>query len=216
MSVSLPVFQNTPTIEQMDSIEYFGNTGVSEASDKYLYVAIIDGRDYVTIFNGSDIFSYKYYKAYVLYTKDNIECTRWTYAKNTKVLSTYKPWNSKTITYMGKRYDIATPFSGDNSNPIFASGCWANCPVYTNAADFFNTERPYSIDSKIPITYTTIGCTLDGPSEAESGEDVSVIVTPESGRIIREPIQGKSISVYDKNGYIPFTYTDGNLSFKVP
>lgn len=68
----------------------------------------------------------------------------------------------------------------------------------------------------VPITYIVSNVTASGPSEGNTGSNISVTVTPDSGYIIRNPSQGDSISVYNKNGYIPFNYADGVLTFTVP
>lgn len=68
----------------------------------------------------------------------------------------------------------------------------------------------------IPITYITVNAIASGPSEESAGNDVSVTIMPDSGYVIRNPSQGDSISVYNKNGYIPFNYADGVLTFTVP
>lgn len=79
---------------------------------------------------------------------------------------------------------------------------------------FTYLQNPPSL--KIPITYILSNTTVNGPTEESAGNDVSVTITPDNGYVIRNPSQGDSISVYNKNGYIPFTYADGVLTFTVP
>lgn len=64
----------------------------------------------------------------------------------------------------------------------------------------------------VPITYYPTGCVLQGPSEAEHGDTVNVLVTPGPGKVIKP----ESIQVYDRSGLITHTYASGILSFDVP
>lgn len=68
----------------------------------------------------------------------------------------------------------------------------------------------------VPISYIISGCTVSGPDAAASGDTVSVSVTLNNGMVIKNPTQGNSISVYDNNGYIPFTFSGNTLTFVVP
>lgn len=68
----------------------------------------------------------------------------------------------------------------------------------------------------VPIKYILSGCTTSGPQSASSGERVTIPITPESGKIIRNPVQGGSISVYSSGGYIPFVFSNNSISFTVP
>lgn len=70
--------------------------------------------------------------------------------------------------------------------------------------------KPVSID------YQGINTSLSGPKTVNWGEEVSIDVIPENGMVIQDPMQGKSISVYSENGYIPFVYANGKLTFTVP
>lgn len=100
---------------------------------------------------------------------------------------------------------------------------WIDFPPYRNAGqDYSSVLQAHDIleflakKPAISISYIPIGCTLSGPDEGESGSEVSVLVTPNTGNIIRNPEQGADISVYNKDGYIPFTYNNGSLNFTVP
>lgn len=64
----------------------------------------------------------------------------------------------------------------------------------------------------VPITYYPTGCVLQGPSEAEQGDTVNVLVTPGPGKVIKP----ESIQVYNRSGLITHTYSSGILSFNVP
>lgn len=68
------------------------------------------------------------------------------------------------------------------------------------------------------ITYIPVNCQLSGPSTANSDDSVTVQVTPNEGHVISLPQQGGSISVYNEDGYIPFTWDANNktIKFKVP
>lgn len=68
----------------------------------------------------------------------------------------------------------------------------------------------------IPISYIHTGCSISGPQSGVSGERVTVRVLPDSGKIIKNPTQGSSISVYNRNGYISFTFENNTISFTVP
>lgn len=70
--------------------------------------------------------------------------------------------------------------------------------------------KPVSID------YQGINTSFSGPETVDWGEEVSIDVTPGDGMVIQDPAQGKSISVYNENGYIPFVYANGKLTFTVP
>ena len=74
----------------------------------------------------------------------------------------------------------------------------------------WNIPSPPSVS--VPITYYPTGCVLQGPSEAEQGDTVNVLVTPGPGKIIKP----ESIQVYDRSGLITHTYASGILSFDVP
>ena len=63
-----------------------------------------------------------------------------------------------------------------------------------------------------PITYIPINSTLSGPESATSGETVNVSVSFPDGYIYQET----GVSIYNKDGAIPFIYTDGTLSFTMP
>lgn len=63
-----------------------------------------------------------------------------------------------------------------------------------------------------PISYIPVNSILSGPSSASQGEIVNVDVSFPDGYIYQE----NGISVYDKNGKIPFTYSDGRLTFTMP
>lgn len=63
-----------------------------------------------------------------------------------------------------------------------------------------------------PITYIPISSNLTGPSSASQGEIVNVNVSFPSGYIYQE----KGISIYNKDGVIPFTYADGQITFTMP
>lgn len=65
---------------------------------------------------------------------------------------------------------------------------------------------------KYPITYVPINSVLSGPESAASGETVNVSVSFPDGYIYQE----KGVSIYNKDGAIPFTYTDGTLTFTMP
>lgn len=88
-------------------------------------------------------------------------------------------------------------------------------PLYSSleeALDAMTTPivKPVSID------YQGINTSFSGPETVDWGEEVSIDVTPGDGMVIQDPAQGKSISVYNENGYIPFVYANGKLTFTVP
>lgn len=62
------------------------------------------------------------------------------------------------------------------------------------------------------ITYIPINSTLNGPSSAVSGETVNVSVSFPDGYIYQE----QGVSIYNKDGSIPFTYDNGTLTFTMP
>lgn len=119
-------------------------------------------------------------------------------------------------------YNIYADFYSDN-NPINTRH---EIPTYVINPRIFNTEEELfnaflSFDpSPEPvgnvINYISSNCQLDGPESASSGDDVSVLITPDSGYLIKNPEQGANISVYNKDGYIPFTYSNNQINFTMP
>lgn len=93
-------------------------------------------------------------------------------------------------------------------------------PVLNSMSDVFNDMDDGEWDGppppppsvSVPITYYPTGCVLQGPSEAEQGDTVNVLVTPGPGKIIKP----ESIQVYNRSGLITHTYASGILSFDVP
>lgn len=72
---------------------------------------------------------------------------------------------------------------------------------------------PYYIsDVKSPITYIPINSTLSGPESASSGETVNVSVSFPDGYIYQET----GVQIYNQNGTISFTYSDGQITFTMP
>jgi len=84
------------------------------------------------------------------------------------------------------------------------------------------SEAIASLDTATPpdfqISYIPVNCQLSGPSTANSGNSVTIQVTPNEGHVISLPQQGGSISVYNENGYIPFTWdaTNKTITFTAP
>ncbi len=68
----------------------------------------------------------------------------------------------------------------------------------------------------VPISYVVSGCSAIGPESAVSGERVTINIALDSGKIIKNPAQGGSISVYNRSGYIPFAFGNNSISFTVP
>lgn len=66
--------------------------------------------------------------------------------------------------------------------------------------------------TEVPITYIPINSVLSGPESAASGETVNVSVSFPDGYIYQE----QGVSVYNKDGAIPFTYDSGTLTFSMP
>lgn len=98
------------------------------------------------------------------------------------------------------------PSSWENTNGNFNSSAFP-CMIY-GPIIYGGIIPPQSV----PITYYPTGCVLQGPSEAEQGDTVNVLVTPGPGRVIRQD----SIQVYNRSGLINHAYTEGILSFNVP
>lgn len=73
-----------------------------------------------------------------------------------------------------------------------------------------------SIVKPVKIDYQGINTSFTGPDTVDWGEQVVIDVLPDSGMILQDPTQGKSISVYNENGYIPFVYANGKITFTVP
>lgn len=74
--------------------------------------------------------------------------------------------------------------------------------------DYLLQEMP----ATVPISYKPKNCVLQGPSEGEEGTSVSVLVTPGPGMIIKP----SGILVYNKDGDITATYSNGVIQFDVP
>lgn len=100
-------------------------------------------------------------------------------------------------------YKYQTPTSLSNVNPVIT--------VFSSIDDLLlavTNDTP----ATAPIIYVPIHSTLSGPESAASGETVNVSVSFPDGYIYQE----KGVSIYNKDGVIPFTYTDGTLSFTMP
>lgn len=70
---------------------------------------------------------------------------------------------------------------------------------------------------QIPITYYLTNCSApSAPASVSPGGVVSFSVTVSPGYNIFNPVQGGSISVYQGDNYIPFTYENGVLTFTAP
>lgn len=67
-------------------------------------------------------------------------------------------------------------------------------------------------NASIPITYIPINSTLSGPESASSGDTVNVSVSFSDGYIYQE----NGVQIYNQNGTIPFTYSDGQITFTMP
>lgn len=68
----------------------------------------------------------------------------------------------------------------------------------------------------IPVVYAPVRCSLSGDTMVSSGDTVTVTITPDSGYKVANPQQGQSISVYNEQGYIPFTFNNNQITFTVP
>lgn len=69
----------------------------------------------------------------------------------------------------------------------------------------------------IPITYYLTNCSApSAPASVSPGGVVTFPVTVSPGYNIFNPVQGGSISVYQGDDYIPFTYENGVLRFTAP
>lgn len=85
-----------------------------------------------------------------------------------------------------------------------------------NTYDILNYETAiavllkYNLVKGADIIYNQINCVLSGPSSISYNENAYVYIKPNNGYIISNPEQGASISVYDKNGYLPFQYDSDN------
>lgn len=72
-------------------------------------------------------------------------------------------------------------------------------------------------ETDIPITYYLTNCSApSAPTSVQPGGTVSFPVTVSPGYNIFNPVQGGSISVYQGNDYIPFTFENGQLTFTAP
>lgn len=124
--------------------------------------------------------------------------------KNGTIYSMYGAPSTSSTNINGIRYyygSLSLEFSVD-------------IPVYTgdltDVVDALFDASPPSVS--VPITYYPTGCVLQGPSEAEQGDTVNVLVTPGPGKVIKP----ESIQVYNRSGLITHTYSSGILSFDVP
>lgn len=67
------------------------------------------------------------------------------------------------------------------------------------------------------IVYYLTNCSApSAPTSVQPGGTVSFPVTVSPGYNIFNPVQGGSISVYQGNDYIPFTFENGQLTFTAP
>ena len=114
-------------------------------------------------------------------------------------------------------YPAADGLAYDTPTSLMFSGSIRNSQFYV---DFYpDKQSAYNAiagSGGVPIEYLLINATVDGPAAASSGDTVNITITPSAGKVIVDPRQGQSISVYNKDGYINFTYTGGILSFVVP
>lgn len=94
-------------------------------------------------------------------------------------------------------------------------------PVYTfdtlSTNNLDTAIRTLWGDSDIPITYYLTNCSApSAPTSVSPGGVVTFAVTVSPGYNIFNPVQGGSISVYQGDNYIPFTYENGVLRFTAP
>lgn len=225
MSVTLPVFQSTPTLEQMKNIDYFDNKEsqteglISEAANNNIFVArTVDYQGYVDILRGNYSSQAAFNYCYILYVKTNISITRWVYSQDvSESVRAYLPWQAKVIEYNGVRYAVATPFFFSSSGNFTVTGCWANCPVYSTLEDFFTTEQPIPYTgTAYPITYSSSNSTVSGPSSAAVGETVEVSAVPDVGYGITDA--STQILVTNNDVAVPYTWDAMNnrITFTMP
>lgn len=225
MSVTLPIFQSAPTLEQMKSIAHFDNNEnsnlgfLSEAANGNLYVArTTDYSNYVSVLNGLYNSNYPINYCYILYAKSNTSITRWIYNQSLgeRVLE-YSPWTGNVVTYNNNQYLIATP--SFNTNEYFVTtGCWNDCPVYSSIDDFFAIEQPivYTGSVAYPITYSSSNSTVSGPTEAAVDDTVTVSAVPDVGYGITDA--STQILVTNNDIAVPYTWdaTNNRITFTMP
>lgn len=221
MSVKLPIFQSKPSVQEIKSSDYYDNTSdvntgfIAQASDGDIYVArLTNVQEWIDIFGGTtSALNYQYNNCYVLYEKEASNKTRWAYNQSNDYVTTHNPWTTTRVTYKGNSYLFAPPWSGYNDVSQFsATGCWANCPVYSSAAAFFWEE--YSVPYDPTITYRLTNATTTGPSEAAIGDTVIVPLTFPEGYGVVNPSTDAYVTC---NGVlVPSTYSNGQLVFTMP
>lgn len=96
-----------------------------------------------------------------------------------------------------------------------------NIPVANILVDYFaDRNSAYSAISAYlpqPITYYLTNCSAPtAPASVAPGDVVSFPVTVQPGYNIFNPVQGGSISIYQGNNYIPFTFENGVIRFTAP
>lgn len=163
--------------------------------------------------------------SYVLLWKDNYYGGTYIYRtiKVSKTADTLFGSIWRPLTYSDALHtDTASNYRGvwyyvSNTTPSIM----ASLGLPLSAYDSYS-EAIASLDTATPpdfqISYIPVNCQLSGPSTANSGDTVTVSVTPNAGHVISLPQQGGSISVYNENGYIPFTWdaTNKTISFQAP
>lgn len=102
--------------------------------------------------------------------------------------------------------------------PVYPAG-WPN--VLSSASrgwGLFYLTTALHDPSQIPITYVPISSILNGPAQANIGDEIEVDVSFPDGYKLKDATQGSGISVYNDNGYIDFTYDEAarKLRFTMP
>lgn len=136
-------------------------------------------------------------------------------------------FNSYTMYYtIGSQVSSATPLSLtitiDGVSYAYyrvqrSSGQYYDSPAAPQVA---NDEEAIAMmlgAMAIPITYYLTNCSApSAPTSVQPGGTVSFPVTVSPGYNIFNPVQGGSISVYQGDVYIPFTFENGQLTFTAP
>lgn len=232
MSVKLPIFQSTPTSEQLRALNDYADgdsSGTANvtfavlASNGNVYLArITDYGEWRNNLGGFDT-SYTYQQFFILFEKDNLDKITWS-ETDLHGLQTFDPWykshdgipSRRYVTYNGLTYIIMAYRYGNNTSAslIKTSGCWANCPAYSSAAEFFAAEQP--APHSAPITYASENCTVSGPESGNVGSTVAVSITFPEGYHIRNPASDITVTAGAES--VAFTYDEANgqITFTMP